>query len=448
MTAAEKGPIRHLETGLVHYRRISELKPDPKNARKHPDWQIHQIAESIRAFGFVNPVLVDKTGRPLAGHGRIAAAKKLGYSEVPTICISHLTEAQARAFAIADNRLTDNSKWDDKLLAENLKELAAMKLDFDIEVTGFSMGEIDLRIEGAQKDPAAADPADEVPPPAPVVSKLGDCFRLGPHRVLCGDATKAESYRVLMRGQKAAIAITDPPFNVPVKGHVGGKGRVKHREFVQASGEMTSDQFKGFLGDTFEQMVAVSKPGAIHFIAMDWRHQRELLLAALDIYDEQKNLCVWVKHSGGMGSLYRSQHELFGVFKVAGGKHRNNVELGKHGRNRTNVWNYAGVTPFGMATDEGNLLAIHPTAKPVRLVADALLDCSARGDIVLDPFLGSGTALIAAERVGRICYGMDLDPGYVDTAIRRWQAWTGEKAVHEVSGKTFDQMAKAVARGR
>lgn len=448
MTPAVKSSRRHLATALVHYRRIADLTLDPKNARLHPDWQIAQIAESIRVFGFVNPVLVDSRGKPLAGHGRIAAAKKLGYTEVPTICVSHLTEAQARAFAIADNRLTDNSKWDDKILAQNLKELLALKLDFDIEVTGFSMPEIDMRIEGASAWVAEKDPADEVPEPGPVITKLGDCWKLGPHRVVCGDATSGDAFAALMQADKAGVVITDPPYNVPVKGHVGGKGRIKHREFVMASGEMSSDVFTAFLATVLSLMVRFSRPGALHYVAMDWRHLLELLLAGKDAYAELKNLCAWVKPSGGMGSLYRSRHELFAVFKVAGGKHRNNVELGRHGRNRTNVWEYPGVTPFGQATDEGNLLTLHPTVKPVRLVADALLDCSARADIVLDPFLGSGTALIAAERVGRVCRGMDLDPGYVDTAVRRWQAWTGEKAVHEASGRTFDQVAKAVSRGR
>lgn len=447
MTPRTAVPKRHFAHGSIQYRRISDLKPQPDNARLHPEAQVAQIAASMKVFGFIAPMLIDRQGRILAGHGRLLAARKLGYQEVPVISVAHLTDAQAKAFAIADNRLTENSKWDKALLATNLKELAALSLDFSLEVTGFSMAEIDLCIEGNQPAPES-DPADEIPEPGPAISKKGDIWLLDGHRVICGDATSDGFWASLMKGAKARIAITDPPYNVRVQGHVGGKGRIKHREFVQGSGEMSQDQFTDFLLQSLGQMAANSEPGSIHYVAMDWRHMLELLQAAAKVYAEQKNLCVWTKPTGGMGSLYRSQHELFGVFKVASGKHRNNVELGRHGRNRTNVWAYPGVTPFGQSTDEGNLLAMHPTVKPVRLVADALLDCSARGDIVIDPFLGSGTTLIAAQKVGRVCYGMDLDPSYVDTAIRRWQAWTGEKAVHEASGRAFDRLAKGGSHGR
>lgn len=430
----------------IEQRPISALHLDPNNARKHSSAQVGQIAKSMGVFGFLVPVLVDRNGKIIAGHGRVLAAMRLGWKEVPIICVEHLSEAQARAFAIADNRLTENSTWDEKLLAVHLKELSDLDLDFDIDVTGFSLGEIDLRIANGTEQPED-NSADDVPLPGVAVSQLGDLWNLGKHWQLCGDALKAESYNTLLQGAQANIVFADVPYNVKVDGHVSGNGKIKHREFVQASGEMSEAEFIAFLQTAFEQMAEASVAGAVHFICIDWRHLYELLTAGRAAYSEFLNLCVWAKPTGGMGSLYRSQHELVAVFKAGKGRHRNNIALGKYGRNRTNVWQYPGVTPFGRQTDEGNLLALHPTVKPVRLVADALLDCSARGDIVLDPFLGSGSTLIAAEKVGRICYGMDLDPRYLDTAIRRWQAWTGEKAVHAATGRLFDDIEREVAHG-
>lgn len=449
MTPRVKPPARRHDfvfASKIERRPISSLHLDPKNARKHSPAQIGQIAKSIGVFGFLVPVLVDLNGKIIAGHGRVLAAMRLGWKEAPVICVEHLTEAQARAFAIADNRLTENSTWDEKLLAVHLKELSELELDFDLDVTGFSLGEIDLRIaEGAEA--LDDDDADKLPDPGIPVSQRGDFWNLGKHGVYCGDALDGASYKALMRGKQANIVFADVPYNVKIDGHVSGNGKVKHREFVQASGEMSETEFTAFLQKAFEQMARASVAGAVHFICIDWRHLFELLTAGRAAYSEFLNLCVWAKPNGGMGSLYRSQHELVAVFKAGTGRHRNNVSLGKYGRNRTNVWSYPGVTPFGRETDEGNLLSLHPTCKPVRLVADALLDCSGRGSIVLDPFLGSGSTLIAAEKVGRICYGMDLDPGYVDTTVRRWQAWTGEKAVHAATGRLFDDIEQEVGHG-
>lgn len=448
MTRVKPSARRHesVFASKIERRPISALHLDPKNARKHSPAQIGQIAKSISTFGFLVPILVDRTGKVIAGHGRLLAATRNGWKDVPVICIEHLTEAQARAFAIADNRLTENSAWDEKILAVHLKELSALDLDFELDVMGFSFAEIDLKI--AAGDEAEDDaPADEVPQPGVSVSRLGDRWKLGNHTLYCGDAQKGPSYDALMSGAYANVVFADVPYNVKVNGHVSGNGKIKHREFVQASGELSEPEFIAFLQTAFEQMARTSVAGSVHFICIDWRHLFELLTAGRAAYSEFLNLCVWAKPNGGMGSLYRSQHELVAVFKAGDGRHRNNVALGKYGRNRTNVWQYPGVTPFGRQTDEGNLLELHPTCKPVRLVADALLDCSARGDIVLDPFLGSGSTLIAAEKVGRICYGMDLDPGYVDTAIRRWQAWTGEKAVHEATGRLFDDIEEETRHG-
>ena len=422
---------------------LSTLKSDPRNARLHSKQQIRQIARSIQSFGFNVPVIVDSSNKILCGHGRVEAAKSLGLEQIPVIQLDHLTEARARAFAIADNRLTENAAWNEQLLGEIFSELSVLDLDFSLEDTGFSMGEIDLRIEGLNA-PDKANPADTLPDPLPrVVSQAGDLWLLGKHRMLCGSALEAGSFGMLMQGKKADLIFTDPPYNVRIDGHVSGKGKAKHQEFAMASGEMSVSEFTQFLEQVFGLLASHSKSGSIHFICMDWRHLPETLTAGAKTYAELKNLCVWVKDKGGMGSLYRSQHELVLVYKHGKDGHRNNVELGKFGRNRTNVWQYAGANTLSRQGHEGDLLAMHPTVKPINLVADALLDCSARKDIVLDSFLGSGTTLLAAERTGRICYGLELSPAYVDLAIRRWQDMTGEQAIHALSGQSFAERLSA-----
>lgn len=428
----------------VEQRPIAELRLDPRNPRTHGKRQIGQIARSIEAFGFLVPVLVDAQDQVIAGHGRVLACRQLGWTEIPTIRLDHLTPEQARAYAIADNRLTETSSWDDQLLAETLRDLSLVELDFDLEAIGFTMGEIDLRIESLTDPPKIEPDPDDASGPVvvrPAVTQPGDIWLLGRHRLLCGDALHPFDYAQLMTGKRAAMVFTDPPYNVPISGHVSGLGAIQHREFAMASGEMNPAEFTTFLSAALGHAAKHSRDGSIHFICMDWRHLVELLAAGKKVYSELKNICVWAKDNAGMGSLYRSQHELVLVFKSGRGTHRNNVELGRNGRHRSNVWRYPGVNSFGRSTEEGNLLALHPTVKPVGLVADAILDCSARGDIVLDPFLGSGTTLIAAERVGRRCYGMELDPIYVDTIVRRWQAITGEKAILEVTGESFEGLA-------
>jgi DNA modification methylase len=427
----------------VVYRRIAELKPDPKNPRAHSPKQIRQIARSIDTFSFNVPVLVDSHGKVIAGHGRLEAAKLLGWSEVPTICLEHLTEAQSRAFMIADNRLTENSVWDDRLLAEQLKELSLLDLDFSLEATGFEMGEIDLRIEGLtadSEDGAAFEEAPSTLPAGPPVTRVGDLWLLGSHRVLCGNALDHSAFTALMQDDRAKMVFIDPPYNVPIEGNVSGLGAVHHREFMMASGEMNEAEFTSFLAGAFSLLIRYSADGSLHFVCMDWRHLVELLVAGKQVYGELKNLCVWAKDNAGMGSLYRSQHELVFVFKQRGQAHRNNVQLGQYGRNRSNLWLYPGANSFSRSSAEGNLLALHPTVKPVALVADAILDCTSRRDIVLDSFLGSGTTVIAAQRSGRRCYGLELDPLYVDTIVRRWQAFTHEDAHHESSGRSFKEI--------
>ena len=426
----------------VCYRELSELILDARNPRLHRPKQVRLIAQSIQAFGFVVPVLVDAKLKVVAGHGRVMACKLLGRSQVPTISLDHLTETQLRAFAIADNRLTENSEWNDRLLAEQLRDLAVLDLDFDLETTGFEMGEIDLRIENLSADAVVDDdPADttQIDDTGPPVSRPGDLWELSVHRVCCGNALDSAAFRALLGKDRAAMAFIDPPYNVRIEGNVSGLGKIHHGEFAMACGEMSDEEFASFLTEAFMLLVRYSRPGSIHFVCMDWRHLVQVVEAGLDAYTEFKNLCIWAKDTAGMGSFYRSAHELVFVFKNGHARHRNNVQLGEFGRNRTNVWHYPGAV--GLRTsDEGNLLAIHPTVKPVKLIADAIMDASGRCDIVLDSFLGSGTTVIAAERTGRRCYGLEIDPRYVDTIVRRWQTYTGESARHLPTNRTFKQI--------
>tara|TARA_R110001599_G_scaffold322654_1_gene533767 strand:+ start:255 stop:1574 length:1320 start_codon:yes stop_codon:yes gene_type:complete len=412
---------------------IKSLKPNPRNARTHNKSQIEQIAASIQEFGFNNPVLIDENMSILAGHGRVEAAKLLGLAEVPVVRIEHLSDAQKRAYVLADNKLAEKAGWDNHLLALELGELAQLDLGFDITLTGFEMGEIDVLIEGLATEPAE-EPAPPAPSDGPSITQPGDIWQIGPHRLICGDSMDPDTYLRLLDDRKADLVFTDPPYNVPIDGHVSGLGKVQHREFAMATGEMSEVEFERFLATAFGHLASASKDGAIHFVCMDWRHMRETLNAGLSEYTELKNLCVWAKTNGGMGSLYRSQHELVFVFKSGTSPHTNNVNLGRNGRNRTNVWTYAGVNGFG--TDRDAELAMHPTVKPVALVSDAILDCSDRGGVVLDAFAGSGTTLLAAERTGRIGYGIELDPAYCDVILRRLVA-EGLDPINEVTGIQF-----------
>jgi DNA modification methylase len=422
-----------MTTMTIERTTISELNPRLTNPRTHSKKQIKQIAESIKEFGFVNPVLIDGESRIIAGHGRVEAAKLIGMTELPTLRVDHLTETQIRAYVIADNKLALNAGWDVQLLGLELKELSC-NLGFDVTLTGFETGEADELIIGGE-----ADEDDEIIEPdftKPALSRPGDLWRIGRHFVLCGDATKSESYRRLLGDERAQLVFTDPPYNVKVQGHVSGLGKARHAEFAMASGEMDRKEFTQFLSATFQNLAGHSVKGSIHYICMDWRHVGEILDAAEGRYTELKNLCVWAKTNGGMGSFYRSQHELVFVYQNGRGSHINNVELGKHGNYRTNVWNYAGVNTFGKDRDAE--LAMHPTVKPVALVADAIKDASKRNGLVLDAFGGSGTTLVAAERTGRRGYALEILPHYVDTIVKRMQDATGEQAVLDGTSQTFD----------
>lgn len=417
---------------------IAELKPNPRNARRHSQKQLSQIAASIREFGFNSLVVVDEDGVILVGHGRCQAARIAGLEAVPVLRLSHLTAEQKIAFSLADNKIALNADWEMDQLKVLWRDLVGAEINFDLEVTGFETAEIDLLVDGPT-EPERLDRSDLLPPvQAEAVSRLGDLWHLGDHRLLCADACDPASYADLMEDEPARLVFTDPPYNVRIDGHVGGLGAVKHREFKMASGEMTSAEFEHFLNTVFRNLASASVDGAVHFICMDWRHLGEVMNAAVGIYSELKNLCVWNKNNGGMGSFYRSKHELVFVYKVGSAPHLNTVELGKHGRYRTNVWDYAGVNTFRSGRDAE--LEMHPTVKPTALVIDAIKDCSRRGDIVLDAFSGSGTTIMAAHKSRRRARAIELDPLYVDVAIRRWQSYTGQTATMSMTGESFAEV--------
>jgi DNA modification methylase len=395
----------------------SDLIPWKKNARAHSKKQIRQIADSILAFGFTNPVLIDGKNRIMAGHGRVKAAQLLEMATVPCLRFDHLSEQEKRAYVLADNKLALNAGWDEELLAEELGALLETPdLSFDIGVIGFSVGEIDAILETPEPEEPGNPADDVVAERAPRRVQPSDVWQLGAHRLVCGDALDSEAISLLMDGEFARMVFSDPPYNVPIDGHVGNSGKTQHREFAMASGEMSASQFTAFLEIAFRNMVEVSVDGAIHFVCMDWRHMAEMLAAGQGVYAELKNLIVWVKDNGGMGTFYRSRHELIFAFKVGTAQHINSFELGQHGRYRTNVWEYRGVNTLKAGRmDE---LSLHPTVKPVEMIADAIRDVSGRGDIVLDVFGGSGSTLIAAEKTGRRARLVELDPSI---AIASWR---------------------------
>ena len=424
----------------MDYRPIDSLRPAKRNPRTHSRRQIRQIADSIERYGFTNPVLIDDDGGIVAGHGRVAAAKLLGLGTVPVVPIGDLSAKERKAYALADNKLALNAGWDQELLAVELQEL--LDAGFEMELTGFGLAEIDFTLDVArQSKPIAEDPAtDRIPAVAETaVSRPGDLWHLGRHLLLCGDARERGHYERLMGRDEVGLVFTDPPYNVPIDGHVSGLGRIRHRAFAMCVGEMAEDAFVGFLAGALTNMAAHCRDGAILFVCMDWRHMGELTAAGRQSGLELKNLCVWNKTNGGMGTFYRSKHELVFVFKHGEAPHVNSFGLGDTGRYRTNVWDYPGISSIGRnRTSEQEM---HPTVKPVALVADAIKDCSRRGDIVLDPFAGSGTTLIAAQTTGRTARLIEFDPGYCDTIIRRFEVFTGKEATLGDTRETFETVS-------
>jgi hypothetical protein len=430
-----------IKLGPISYRAPGDLRSYKRKLRKHSERQLVQLEASIREFGFVLPVLVDPTGEIVAGEARVEAARRTGMVEVPTLSIEHLSPAQIKAYRLADNRLAEHSSWDEELLAIELAEIIDLG-EVGVELLGWETAQVDVLLDGASDADRSSDPADVIPaPPADPVTRAGDLWCLGQHRLLCASSLEPANWERLMAGQTAAMAFTDAPYNVPIQGHVSGLGQVRHEEFAMASGEMSESEFTAFLTRFLTAMSAHLADGAVIHACMDHKHLFELQTAARAANLSALNLCVWNKTNGGMGSLYRSKHELVLVLKKGRAPHQNHVQLGKHGRYRTNVWDYPGVNTFSKSRMQD--LTDHPTVKPTALITDAIRDVSRTGDIVLDAFMGSGTTILAAERSKRVAYGIEIEPKYVDVAIRRWEAMAES---HALLGGTGESLAEVRSR--
>jgi DNA modification methylase len=420
----------------LEYYPPENLTPAPNNARKHSADQIDQVRRSILEFGCIAPIIVDDQQNIIAGHARRQAALKLGLKQVPTIIVDHLSEKQKRAYMLADNKIAENASWDDDLLRIELDYLTSIDLDFDVDLTGFSTGEVDVLLHPSDGNPN--EPQLPAIDEKPVITQPGDIWLLGDHKVACGDCQNKALLQELFAEQRAQMVFTDPPYNVKINGHARGLGQQKHKEFSIASGELTELEFENFLTERLSAAKGFMNEGALAYFCMDWRHLPPLFKAGEATFSKTINLCVWTKTNGGMGSLYRSQHELIVVFKHGFVSHINNIELGKHGRYRTNVWNYPGANAFSSNREEA--LAIHPTVKPTQLIADAIMDVTKANDIVFDGFLGSGSTVLAANSTGRRCYGVELDPVYVDLTVRRWMTSSGQSAVRQSTSQTFSDL--------
>jgi DNA modification methylase len=426
----------------IEYVALTALRENPRNARRHSAKQIEHLKAIISQAGFVQPGLVDQHNTLIAGHGRLEAARQLGLQEMPVVRLSHLKENELRALALADNRIAELATWDEEVLKVELSELVLEDLDFSIsDVTGFAGPEIDAITFGPT---FGSDPADgETAAPANPVTHIGDCWKADGVTLVCGDALRPATYAAL-DGERANMALTDMPYNVAITGHVSGKGRAKHREFLQGSGEMSEREFTAFLSTACERLKEHVANSALIYLFMDGAHLFELLHAARAANLRQKAFLTWAKTNAGMGSLYRSQTEHIAVFKKSGEPHVNNVQLGRFGRNRTTLWSYPGVNSFGRDRDAA--LAHHPTVKPVAMLADAILDASNRQDLILDPFSGSGSTLIAAHRTQRRAFGVELDPLYVDVALARIEQVTELAFAREADGAKFADLANAKSR--
>lgn len=422
--------FKHLKIELLA---TSMLAPNPRNARTHTPKQISQIGVAIKRFGWLVPIVIDENNMILAGHGRWEAAKKMRMTEVPVIRANFLSDADRRAFVLAENRISQLSGWDDDILQAELKAL--FEDGYEIEITGFSVANLDISVPSE----AGSDEPDTPELPLNPVSRVGDLWLIGDHRLYCGDARDVNSWETLLGDDRASLVFADMPFNVPINNHVSGNGRNKHREFVMAAGEMTPPEFTTFMRAIMRHCVRFSVGGSIHYHCMDWRHMREILDAADGVYTEFKQFIVWVKDNGGQGAFYRSRHELIFVFKSGTTKHQNHFGLGGTGRYRTNVVEYAGCNTFRKGRDAD--LQAHSTTKPLAMVMDFLLDCSTQGDVVVDPTSGSGTTLLAAHHTKRRGAAIELDPGYVDTALTRLRAATGVEPILAGDGRGFDAIA-------
>jgi DNA modification methylase len=413
------------------------LKLDPESTRTFSREDLKAAKRILKRFDVRTPVVADGDNRVLIGEIVLVAAGELGIDYLPVIRLVHLGRLECQAISVAYARLGELGSFDQPKLKELMLRFDVELPSFELEDLGFQTPMIDVTM--ATEEEEAEEPLPELEQVA--ISRLGDLWELGPHRVLNGDARLPESYATLLP-RKVQAVFTDPPFGCAVDGFVSTKG--KHREFAGDSSGMTPDETRALFDDWHRAMVPHIAAGAAVLEVIDWRSQFLLQQVTTKHFGPLVNLAVWVKDRAGQGSFLRSQHELVLIHKAKGGRFRNNVQLGRFGRNRSNVWSYPSAVTAGKGSDEGNILDHHPTPKPVRLVADALLDTTRRGDAVLDPFLGSGTTLIAAEKVGRVCFGLELDPLYVDLIIRRFQAWSGINVTHAITGELFDERAAGV----
>lgn len=418
---------------------IEKIRIAEQRVRKPSNRQVSRVKRSIETFGVCGFPLLDHENCMIDGHAIVEAARQLGLSSIRCIVLQDCTELERRALSIALNRLQERGEWDEQVLRLEYQYL--LESNFDLTLTGFEISEIDRVLVLDDTGPDEADPVDRVgelpASDAAAVSRPGDIWELGSHKAMCGNARSPEHLAAVVGDDTISVVFTDPPYNVRVNGHVrASKG--KFEEFAEGSGEMSEAEYERFLNITVENMAGTLKPGGILFLCIDWRHVEVLMRVLRGLELELINFCVWGKDKPGMGSLYRSQHEIVLVAKRTGAPHRNNVQLGAHGRNRSNLWRYAGAT--GGRKSEEDDFSLHPTVKPVRMVRDAILDVTALEEVVLDPFLGSGTTLLAAERAHRVCVGLEISPAYVDVAIRRWEKMTGLEARLAGTGQTFSEV--------
>ena len=422
--------------------KVEQLKPYKNNAKIHSPDQISQIAESIQQFGFVNPILIDENDEIIAGHGRFEAAKILNLSQVPVIRIGHLTNVQKRKLRIADNRISENGGgWDADLLNIEISELCELEDIADITITGFNDIEID-QILTEPRTKSEVKKLDAVPYVADdeIITVPGDIWEFdGGHRIICGDSIDRDTFAKLLGNKRVNLVLQDPPFNIKIKGFVSGNGTVKHPDFAMATGEMSDSEYTEFLGKNFALCSEYATDNAMIFNFIDWRNVMPMLTACKQHFARHINLCVWVKNKAGMGTPYRSQHELCTVFLNKAGKVTDHIKLGKYGRNRSNVWHYYGCNSYG---PHRNDLKMHPTVKSFEMLSDIMLDVTSIGDAVLDCFLGSGSTFIAAQRHKRICYGIEYEPKYVDTCVKRFYEAFGIDAINARTGKTYTQLLK------
>lgn len=431
---------RKLPPLQIEYVPTSSVEPYGKTLRPIRPKHLAAVVGSLRTFGFVAPIVIDDDNVVVDGHALVLAAERLGIDQVPVVRVGHLSPEMIKACRVALNKLSEGGCWDETAIKLEMIEIAPILVEHDIEIEtlGYSVAEFDLMMTGAD-EPDVSDEGEETDLSSTAVSKDGDLWMLGGHRLLCGNALDEEAFVRVMAGEKARLTFTDPPYNLKVDGVISGLGKVKHREFAMASGEMSRAEFVSFLGAYMINCAEHSVDGAVHFACMDWRHFLELIMAGEAAFDKFLNLVVWNKTNAGMGSMYRSQHELVGVFKSGTAPHTNTFGLGDTGRYRTNVWTVAGANTFRRGRDQD--LADHPTVKPTTLVMDAIKDVSHRGEVVLDCFCGSGTTILAAENTGRLCRGIELDPIYVDVAVKRWQKLTGKIATLEGDGRSFEDVS-------